>query len=235
IGCDTSFELLKICRNRSFEALQCNCLQLPYRSCVFDAAICIAVIHHLASEERRIAAIKEIVRILRAGGRALIYVWAMEQKRGKNISSYLKQNKATWKASGEDNTRENSNLEIRNHSSVSSDYLPVHTNRTEFIEQDMLVPWKMKSQKKGVHAKYKSSDLKGAENIPNESSLCSVELPDSVRGNNNAEPFPVFHRYYHVFKQSELESLCTKVEEVNILKSYYDEGNWCVIFEKKLA
>ena len=43
----------------------------------------------------------------------------------------------------------------------------------------------------------------------------------------------LFHRYYHVFKEGELEGLVEQVEpKVNILKSYYDQGNWCVIFEK---
>lgn len=48
---------------------------------VQDAAISIAVIHHLASPERRLNAIKELVRILKPKGQALITVWAHEQKR----------------------------------------------------------------------------------------------------------------------------------------------------------
>lgn len=41
------------------------------------------VIHHLSTKERRIRAIKEMTRTLRVGGRIMIYVWAMEQKRRK--------------------------------------------------------------------------------------------------------------------------------------------------------
>lgn len=51
-GCDTSFELMKICNTRGFEVLTCNCLHLPYRDSIFDAVVCIAVIHHLATEVR---------------------------------------------------------------------------------------------------------------------------------------------------------------------------------------
>ena len=58
---------------------------------MFDFAISIAVIHHLSSPSRRVQAIEEILALLRsppAGapkatnkiGRALIYVWALEQK-----------------------------------------------------------------------------------------------------------------------------------------------------------
>lgn len=42
-----------------------------------------SVIHHLSTKERRIRAIKEMARTLRVGGRIMIYVWAMEQKRRK--------------------------------------------------------------------------------------------------------------------------------------------------------
>jgi tRNA (uracil-5-)-methyltransferase TRM9 len=38
------------------------------------------VIHHLSSKSRRIAGIKALLDTLRAGGKALIYVWALEQK-----------------------------------------------------------------------------------------------------------------------------------------------------------
>ena len=43
----------------------------------------------------------------------------------------------------------------------------------------------------------------------------------------------LFHRYYHVFREGELEALVEQVEpKVRIVESYYDQGNWCVIFQK---
>jgi tRNA (uracil-5-)-methyltransferase TRM9 len=57
---------------------------------VFDFAISIAVIHHLSTPARRVEAVKAVLDILRrpsssssvqdGGGKALIYVWALEQK-----------------------------------------------------------------------------------------------------------------------------------------------------------
>jgi tRNA (uracil-5-)-methyltransferase TRM9 len=57
---------------------------------VFDFAISIAVIHHLSTPARRVEAVKAVLDILRQpsssinvqddGGKALIYVWALEQK-----------------------------------------------------------------------------------------------------------------------------------------------------------
>ena len=41
-------------------------------------------------QERRLKAVHELVKILRVGGKALIYVWAMEQELNKVKSKYLK-------------------------------------------------------------------------------------------------------------------------------------------------
>lgn len=40
----------------------------------------LAVIHHFATTERRVSAIRELARVLRIGGRMIITVWALEQK-----------------------------------------------------------------------------------------------------------------------------------------------------------
>ncbi|KAJ1921911.1 tRNA methyltransferase, has a role in tRNA modification [Mycoemilia scoparia] len=79
IGSDRSPALVEICNERGFESMTADNLNLPYRDNVFDFAISIAVIHHFSTESRRVAAIKEILRTLRKGGTALIYVWALEQ------------------------------------------------------------------------------------------------------------------------------------------------------------
>ncbi|KAG0068743.1 tRNA methyltransferase, has a role in tRNA modification [Linnemannia elongata] len=79
VGSDRSSNLISICSERGHEAMVCDGLALPYRSQFFDFAISIAVIHHFISPERRVAAIEEILRIVRVGGRVLIFVWALEQ------------------------------------------------------------------------------------------------------------------------------------------------------------
>lgn len=64
-------------------------LNLPHPDSFFDFAISIAVVHHLSTTGRRVEAIREILRTLkpgdgdRPGGRALIYVWALEQKNSR--------------------------------------------------------------------------------------------------------------------------------------------------------
>ncbi|KAJ3041695.1 tRNA methyltransferase, has a role in tRNA modification [Rhizophlyctis rosea] len=80
VGSDRSDKLIAICGQRGFEAMVCDNLNLPYRDCCFDFVLSIAVIHHFSSPERRIDAIRELLRILRPGGKVLIFVWALEQK-----------------------------------------------------------------------------------------------------------------------------------------------------------
>jgi len=69
-------------------AIVADTLSLPHPPGTFDFAISIAVIHHLSTPDRRIEAVKAVLEILRQpslptakdGGKALIYVWALEQK-----------------------------------------------------------------------------------------------------------------------------------------------------------
>ncbi|XP_047367080.1 alkylated DNA repair protein alkB homolog 8-like isoform X3 [Vespa velutina] len=137
IGCDRSFKLAEICRERNFEVLLSDCLHLPYKDNSVDSVISIAVIHHLSTQERRKRAISEMVRILRPYGKCLIYVWAKDQNRNSKQSNYLKYN------TNKKNEKENDKciLQITDQNLL----LPIHRNRTEFTHSDMLVPWKKRS------------------------------------------------------------------------------------------
>lgn len=39
-------------------------------------------------------------------------------------------------------------------------------------------------------------------------------------------------RYYHVFEQEELRKLCEALPGLRVQDYYYDDGNWCVQFQK---
>ncbi|XP_067000694.2 alkylated DNA repair protein alkB homolog 8 isoform X4 [Anabrus simplex] len=238
IGCDRSSNLAVVCKERGFQIFNCNCLSVPLRDGIADGCISIAVIHHLSTKDRRLRAIEEIVRILVPGGKALIYVWAKDQERHKKKSSYLKQDRKNRRGNEDsavyvhDTPREgilqsenvnstlcdssivnqsstsNGNVQIQcdisdtDHARTKTEFpkLPLHTNRTQFQHQDVLVPWKLK------HGK-----------------VSSGQREDEV---------PTFYRYYHVFEEGELEQLCTLLTDINIVKSYYDQGNWCIILQK---
>ncbi|CAD7093391.1 unnamed protein product [Hermetia illucens] len=67
-------------QQNAFPVALCDNLELPFRDESFDAVLSLAVVHHFATTERRVGAIRELARILRIGGRVVISVWALEQK-----------------------------------------------------------------------------------------------------------------------------------------------------------
>ncbi|NWU98069.1 ALKB8 protein, partial [Upupa epops] len=238
VGCDRSKNLVDICGEKNFQAFVCDALSVPILSGSCDACISIAVIHHFSTAERRLAAIRELSRLLRPGGRALIYVWAMEQEYKNQKSKYLKEkNSSKGKEEEIDSDTAQGPLSDQMPDSNSQDSahcggllndlkdkggdaeavgdcrLPVHTNRTSFHSKDLLVPWHLKG---GTKKKGESADT-----------LLSPE------GSKESQQLsPVFHRYYHVFCEGELEAVCRSLDCVRVQKSYYDQGNWCVVLEK---
>ncbi|KJA27512.1 hypothetical protein HYPSUDRAFT_942556 [Hypholoma sublateritium FD-334 SS-4] len=85
IGLDRSKNLLDIARRAGStgivrEVVVGNVLDNPWRPGIFDYAISIATIHHLATHERRCSAVKRLLESVSPNqGRVLIYVWAIEQ------------------------------------------------------------------------------------------------------------------------------------------------------------
>lgn len=136
---DTSTKLIEVCSLRGFEVLCGNCVNLPIKDNFADGVISIAVIHHLSTENRRLLALTEIVRILRPGGQALIYVWAKQQIKDDEKSTYIKQDRKNWKGDATNEDQENEKI-------LDGLSLPVHTNRTNFNHRDILVPWKLKDR-----------------------------------------------------------------------------------------
>ncbi len=78
-GVDVCEKFLAICESRGLTVHQGSVTSIPFGDNTFDHAICIAVIHHLTTVDARRLAIQELVRILKPGGTALVYVWAFEQ------------------------------------------------------------------------------------------------------------------------------------------------------------
>ncbi|KAG5898635.1 hypothetical protein JTB14_021009 [Gonioctena quinquepunctata] len=83
IGGDKSNSLCEVAREKENEVIVLDNLALPFRDESLDAVVSIAVVHHLATTERRICALRELARVLRIGGRIIISVWAMEQSHRK--------------------------------------------------------------------------------------------------------------------------------------------------------
>lgn len=126
IGFDTCSELVRLARDKHVErgglvdVGVADVMNIPLRDGTADAVICIAVIHHLCTRERRIDALSECMKVLRKGGHALFYVWAQERS--------------------DEGSEEGSEV-VRSSSKMM--------NR-RFEEQDMLVPWHLREKKQGA-------------------------------------------------------------------------------------
>ena len=96
VASDRSTNLVQIAtQHRPHSSIVADNLNLPHPNSSFDFAISIAVIHHLSTSVRRIEAVTAIIETLRPsirnpnsmvqqnGGKALIYVWALEQEHSR--------------------------------------------------------------------------------------------------------------------------------------------------------
>ena len=132
-----------------------------------------------------------------------IQVISAKENMTEHNKSIIKTSYDTKTEKVSEDTTNTENYDKKSVASIASDNtmkskLPVHVNRTEFKQQDLLVPWQLKGKK---------------------------EVEKERTGNT-------FHRFYHVFKKGELESLCSKVQNCKVIHSYYDQGNWAVVVEK---
>ena len=82
------------------------------------------------------------------------------------------------------------------------------------------------------------SNKNGGSSDPNsagsnhKNSLSAASSNDSLHSESNGGS-QAFHRYYHVFKEGELDYLInTYVDNLHIINSYYDHANWCIVAEK---
>uniref|UniRef100_A0A183IMZ9 Methyltransf_11 domain-containing protein n=1 Tax=Soboliphyme baturini TaxID=241478 RepID=A0A183IMZ9_9BILA len=194
IGLDRSFELCKICYEKNLNIIQADCLFIPVADCRFDAIICIAVIHHFADEERRFRALCELVRVVKPGGKVLVYVWAFEQLKEHQPSVYL-QSIMAKKHDSVQSFNESSPSTSQMLSDMQPSSLPVFSKMNSFEQQDFLLPWKSSC----AYASHSSRSVL---------------------------------RYYHVYKENELETACALIRGCTIYDRFYEQGNWAVVLQK---
>lgn len=80
-GIDNCKNFVKICSEKQLNVINANMTKIPLDSNSADAIICIAVLHHLASEKTRIDSLLEMKRLVRKNGKILLSVWSINQPR----------------------------------------------------------------------------------------------------------------------------------------------------------
>lgn len=86
VGIDSSIEMIRISQKHVYENKNDNIFllcgtacKLPFNENIFDHAIFIAALHNIKGKNNRIIALKELRRVLKPGGTALISVWSKFQ------------------------------------------------------------------------------------------------------------------------------------------------------------
>ena len=96
-GCDFSESLVNICLQKGLNVICGDILNIPYKTESFDYTICIAVIHHLSTVEKRKKAIEELERVTKKGGKILVLVWAFEQEDDSRRKFTIQNNFVDWR------------------------------------------------------------------------------------------------------------------------------------------
>lgn len=90
IGIDNCENFINICKEKKFDVINSNIVQVPLKNNSADAIICIAVLHHLSTQENRIKALLEMKRLIKPGGKIILSVWSINQpqKTRRSFNNY---------------------------------------------------------------------------------------------------------------------------------------------------
>lgn len=80
VGIDTSKSFVDICNQRGKNVVLGNSCALPFQNEIFDYCICVAVLHHLSTPERRKQCVDEMLRVLKPNGTCVFNVWSYENQ-----------------------------------------------------------------------------------------------------------------------------------------------------------
>ncbi|KAL5460467.1 hypothetical protein EMCRGX_G033918 [Ephydatia muelleri] len=234
LGSDICPELVSIARQRGHEVAVCDCLHLPYKTGVFDAVICIAMVHHLSTEERRLAALRELSRVLRPGGTLLVYVWAMEQESRKFDRQDVL---VPWHLQTKYSAGANLNVTSQ---AKTVPRKPMRRCGAEEGSEAAPTPRHATNEPTRVPQLLESSCPDGVRPCIEKQAQLGRSEELSPRHNGNGSDLrevghQTFLRYYHVFQRGELSELFVRgVDDLIVKEEVFDHDNWCVTAQKVL-
>ena len=110
------------------------------------------------------------------------------------------------------------------------------TETTDVSGRDYLVPWHVPSHRPetaaiSAAASHTATQASGRDPTPlsnsgADASRVATGAVDVQKGT------VVFQRYYHLFREGELEQLAAQLPTVSSLMTFYDKENWCLVLEK---
>lgn len=230
------------------DALIGDALNPPHPSGRFDFVISIAVLHHLSLRARRIEGVRAALYQLRKpqlrstgereaakqdeclqkethGGEALFFVWALEQKGSRR----------GWDAGGEQDVLVPWILKSPTQSSKQSSH-ETKTKRQAQKNKSGFSTCKILKRPAGEGSDGTYSSGAARDEIPNTPNGHDQQ-PSNANSNNNKileskESEKVFHRYYHLYRQGELEEDIVSAGG-EIVSNGYDRDNWWCVAKRK--
>jgi len=162
-----------------------DCMHLPLRTKTFDAAICIAVMHHLSTRARRIRCLQELARVVKVGGLINIQAWAIQQEEG---------------------------------------------SKRKFAATDVFVPFNAQPKYLDrIDGHQGGSDTADeAQNASKGVAQIYSEAYESAEYDER-KGLVVFQRYCHLYREGELEELAAGVENIELVTSGFESGNFFII------
>ncbi|XP_002962605.2 alkylated DNA repair protein alkB homolog 8 [Selaginella moellendorffii] len=220
VGCDVSPQLISICARRGHEVFVADAVNLPFRTGCYDAAISIAVLHHLSTEKRRRKAIVELLRIVSTGGKVLVTVWAAEQEDKGLVKKWTPLDEKCvegWVGDMDGGGKSKSFPATSSPSLAKIDEAEGEAGMVsaENLEeqQEYFVPW---------HLPYHRAEIAGS----------AEAVVSGFARKDDKKSAVVYNRYYHVFVRGELERLVSSIDGAVIVDHFFDKSNWCVVLQK---
>ena len=222
-----------------------------YCSDCFDATLCIAVLHHLGSVDRRVAVIRELLRVTKPGGVIFLQAWAMEQDDASKRKFYEQDVMVPWRLQKQflspsssssspdavkDSGQELTTSQTEEGAGASTGGHTHSNSNSNTNNSTSSLPCKTKKKKK----KESKKDCDAIDRTVNKKSYRSVhdkdhkefaadEITNSVDGKKD---LITYERYCHVYRKGELEDLCSCIPNCQIIESGWDKSNWFVQIKK---
>jgi alkylated DNA repair protein alkB family protein 8 len=230
----------------------CDALQLCYRDCSCDAVLCIAVLHHISSRQRRLALLQQLAAVLRCGGRGIVTVWATEQEDpAKTIQRWHRIQPAAQQESQQQEEQHLQQQEPVGTAAAGQQQTSEGVDGQADKQQqqqaggvvegpDYFVPWHLPFHKAGglAAAAQKQAAAAAGNGDASSSTGSSGGKAGASKGPSKvavdtAKGAVVFQRFYHLFEKGELETLIAEVPGLRVEQVFYDRSNWCVEFAKQ--
>lgn len=211
IGSDRSSGLIQCAHDidSHHNVLVADGMHLPHKDNTFDFAISIAVVHHWTTRERRVEAIAQILSKLKNGGEALIYCWALEQSSSRRGYHDGMQQDVLVPWVLQDKTKKAKNAGSASTSRAQNSLDKPNLSGVPLVERAQFIAnWKKELEEKRSQEQEK------------------VKVSQSQNEKKNTK-----YRYYHLYREGELEEDCINAGGV-ILARGYEKDNWYVIVQK---